>query len=115
MTTREMEMRRVALFLILGSAISCADEQSLDVPEPALLSIPASTVSVGSAMTFYGADFFPTLATRTDIQFDGQFTSTTGQVEPVHGLRVRPHREDGNTLVWTNIGPVSYTHLRAHE
>ncbi|MGH9887457.1 MAG: hypothetical protein ACREBE_18150, partial [bacterium] len=98
-------MTRVALFLLLGSAMSCADEKSVDLPEPALLSIPASTISVGNAMTLYGADFFPTLATRTDIQFDGQFTSTTGQVEAVHGLRIRPHREDGNTLVWNNIGP----------
>jgi hypothetical protein len=100
-----MAMKAIALFAVLGTAMSCNAGSGLDVPEPVLLSIPETNVAVGNGMTFYGANFFPTPETRTDIQFDGQFVSTAGEAEAVHGLRVRPHREDGNTLVWNNVGP----------
>jgi hypothetical protein len=75
--------------------------------EPALLAIQESKISVGAAMTFVGANFFPSDDVRTDIRFDGQFVSDAGDAEPVNGLRIRPHRQDANTLVWTNFGPFS--------
>jgi hypothetical protein len=76
---------------------------------PVLLAIQESALGIGHAMTFLGADFFPAPDSRTDIRFDGQFVAQGGEddgtVEPVRGLRIKPHRQDANTLVWTNFGP----------
>jgi hypothetical protein len=72
---------------------------------PTLLAIQESKIGIGQSMTFVGADFFPDAGSRTDIRFDGQFIASTGEVEPVHAVRIKPHRQDSNTLVWTNFGP----------
>ena len=76
---------------------------------PTLLAIQESKIGIGQSMTFVGADLFPSDDSRTDIRFDGQFVAQggadDGTVEPVRGLRIKPHRQDANTLVWTNFGP----------
>ena len=85
--------------------VGCDGSSSAPPPAPALLAIQEAKIGVGQSMTFVGAGFFPNEDSRTEIRFDGEFTSREGDVEAVHGLRIRPHRQDANTLVWTNFGP----------
>ena len=107
-----MPMTKLALCGALTTAavwlaVAAAGCGSAEAPsrEPALLAIQESKIGIGQSMTFLGADFFPTDDSRTDIRFDGQFTAEDGTVEPVHAFRIKPHRQDANTLVWTNFGP----------
>src|SRR6188508_3327606 len=89
------------------AAIGCDGSAPAAPAAPRLLAVQESTIAVGQSMTFVGANFFPTTNSRTDIRFDGQFVSADGEVESVRGLRVKPHRQDGNTVVWGNFGPFS--------
>jgi hypothetical protein len=88
----------------LWAAAGCGSEEP-PPSGPALLAIQESRIGIGQSMTFVGAGFFPTADSRTQIRFDGQFVAEDGTVEPVHDLRIKPHRQDANTLVWTNFGP----------
>src|SRR6478609_4762588 len=88
----------------LATVAGCGSAEA-PAREPTLLAIQESKIGIGQSMTFLGADFFPTDDSRTDIRFDGAFTADDGTVEPVHALRIKPHRQDANTLVWTNFGP----------
>jgi hypothetical protein len=94
------------LFVVyVFTLVGCDGSPSAPPPAPTLLAIQESKLGVGQSMTFVGAAFFPNEESRTEIRFDGEFTSRDGEVEAVHGLRIRPHRQDANTLVWTNFGP----------
>src|SRR4051812_5841251 len=90
---------------LLLAAAGCGSTEAPPSGGPSLLAIQESKLGIGQAMTFLGADFFPTPDSRTDIRFDGQFVAADGTIEPVHGLRIKPHRQDANTLVWPNFGP----------
>jgi hypothetical protein len=98
-------MSAVAASVLLLAAAGCGESAEVPPSGPSLLAIQESKIGIGQAMTFVGADFFPTPDSRTDIRFDGQFVAADGTVEPVRGLRIKPHRQDANTLVWPNFGP----------
>jgi hypothetical protein len=98
-------MRRGSLLIALVAAAGCGSSTAPRPIAPALLAAVPAQVTVGQAMSFVGADFFPTKDQRTDIELNGIFTDTSGAQEVVSHLRFSPHRQDANTLVWTNFGP----------
>jgi hypothetical protein len=100
-------MRPRGLVIALLTAAACgtgAGSASLPTAPTLLAAIPAQ-LTVGQNVTFVGADFFPDSSVRTDIELNGTFTGSDGVQEPVAHLRLRPHRQDANTLVLTNFGP----------
>jgi hypothetical protein len=105
-STNAPRLSCIAAAWTAAAAMGCGGDGPATAPAaPSLLAVQESTIAVGQSMTFVGANFFPTANSRTDIRFDGQFVSADGEVEAVRGLRVKPHRQDGNTVVWGNFGP----------
>lgn len=97
--------RQGSLVFALVVAAGCGSSAAPAPKTPTLLAAGPAEVAVGQAMTFVGADFFPRNDLRTDIELDGIFTDLGGAQEAVSHLRFSPHRQDANTLVWTNFGP----------
>jgi len=98
---------RSALFALLAfSAASCAAgaEQAPTGVSPKVIGLSKTAVSVGQSLEILGANFAHGTQGHTVVLFEGEYHAKSGATSPV-SYEVRPHWEDGNRLVWSQVGP----------
>jgi hypothetical protein len=69
-----------------------------------VLGLSRSQVSVGEALEIVGGNFLRGVEGHTEVRLDGEYHTKSGPVYPV-SMQFRPHWEDGNRLVWAQVGP----------
>ena len=75
-----------------------------ELSAPTVLAVTNGVVSVGDDIEIVGGDFQNSSERHTAIELRGNYETETGAVHPVE-LRIRPHWEDGNRMVWAFFGP----------
>lgn len=102
-----MHAKTIATFLLAAVATTgCAGGYSDDnaADAPTVLGLSRTEIRVGDTIDIIGAQFFHGRQGYTLVRLEGTYYTTEGDEHPVD-LEFRPHWEDGNRLVWANIGP----------
>lgn len=92
---------------IAGSllATACgADAQESSEDAPLVLGLSRTQVSVGQSVEIIGGGFMNGNGGHTEVRLDGEYHTKNGPVHPV-SMQFRPHWEDGNRLIWSQVGP----------
>lgn len=83
----------------------CAPEvPEVDSEPPIVLGLSRGQVRVGEQLEIIGGNFLTGRQGHTEIRLDGEYHAKTGPVYPV-SMQFRPHWEDGNRMVWAQVGP----------
>lgn len=71
---------------------------------PQIVATSTQALSLGDSLRIFGGNFAYSTEDYTVLQFQGIFTTKSGQPLPVD-LRIRPHWKDANQVVWSQVGP----------
>lgn len=86
-------------------ATACgADAAESNEGGPLVLGLSRTQLSVGQSVEIIGGGFMNGSAGHTEIRLDGEYHTKNGPVHPV-SMQLRPHWEDGNRLIWSQVGP----------
>lgn len=86
-----------------GACADASGQGDVDL-KPQIIGLSKAAVSVGQSVTILGANFAHGRTGHTVVLFEGEYHAKSGATNPV-SYEVRPHWEDGNSLVWSHVGP----------